>query len=84
MNTFFKNNDGRKRRKYDPDIHKDMRATDKGFQTNKKLFVTVHPKITCKLELADHLWLPFIDQPWLDVVVFAINNFQIYNILGTK
>ena len=48
------------------------------FQTNKKLFVTVNPKKSCRLEFSDHLWLPFIDQPHSDVVIFAIIYFQIY------
>ena len=51
------------------------------FQTNKKLFVTVNPKHPCKLEFSDHLWLPFLDKPQSDVVVFAIICFQIYKML---
>ena len=43
------------------------------FQTNFKLFVTVHPKNACKLEFSDHLWLRFIDQPQSDVIIF--NNY---------
>ena len=53
-------------------------------QTNKKIYVTVQPKNSCKLEFADNLWLPFLDQPHSDIVVFTIINFQIYNILVTK
>ena len=32
----------------------------------------------------DHLWLTFLDQPQYDIVVFAIINFHIYNILVSK
>ena len=38
----------------------------------------------CKLEFADHLWLPFLDQPKSVIVIFAMINFHIYNILVTK
>ena len=37
-----------------------------------------------ELELAYNLWLPFIDQPQSEIVVFAITTFHIYNILVTK
>ena len=50
---------------------------------NKKL-VTVQPKIAYKLELQDHLWLPFLDQHQLEIVVFEIITFQIYNKLVQK
>ena len=53
-------------------------------QMNKKLFVTNQLKDACKLEFADHLWLPFFDQPQSDILVFAIITFKIYNILVTK
>ena len=36
------------------------------------------------MEFADHLWLPYLDQPQSDIVVFAMITFQIYNILVTK
>ena len=39
-------------------------------QTNKKLCVTFQTKNAYKLEFADHLWLPFTDQPQSDVVLF--------------
>ena len=55
MDTLFKSNDGRKIRKHDTNILKDMRITDRTFQTNKKLFVMIHPKNACKLEFADHV-----------------------------
>ena len=61
-----------------------MRISDGIYQTNKKLFVTFKPKNAQGLEFAHHLWLPFIDQHQSDVVVFAIINFQIYNILVQK
>ena len=40
----FRNNDGRKRWKYDKNIHADMIILDGISQTNNKLFVTVHNK----------------------------------------
>ena len=49
MKTMFKNNYGRKRGKYDKNIHKSMRITCGIFQTNNKLFVVIHPKNSCKL-----------------------------------
>ena len=61
-----------------------MRITVEIHERNKKFTVTVQPKNACKLEFLDHLWLPFLDQPQFDIVVFAIINFQIYNNLVTK
>ena len=40
------------------------------YQRTKKVFVTVQPKNTCKLEFVDHLWLPFLDKPQSGIVVF--------------
>ena len=51
---------------------------------NKKLFVTAQQKKSCKLELSDHLWIPFIYQPWSYIVVFSIINVRIYKILVKK
>ena len=42
------------------DIHK----------TNQKFSVIVQIKNAYKLEFVDHLWLPFIDEPHSDIVVF--------------
>ena len=84
MNELFKDYDGIKRRKYNRNIHKDMIINDGFYQTNKKLFVTVQPKNACKLEFSDHLWIPFIDQPQSEIVVFAMITFNIYNILVQK
>ena len=36
------------------------------------------------MEVAYHLWLPFLDQPQSDIVVFSIIIFQIYNIILKK
>ena len=36
------------------------------------------------MEFADHLWLPFVDQPQSDIVIFSIITFHTYNILVTK
>ena len=47
-----------------------MRIPIEFHQTSKKVSVTVQPKNSCKLEFADHLWLPFIDQPQSEIVVF--------------
>ena len=54
------------------------------YQRTKKFFVTVQPENACKLEFADHLWLPFLDQSQTDIVVFTIINVHIYNTLVTK
>ena len=80
----FKNNDGRKRSKYDRNIHKAMVIPDRNFQNNKKLFVTVHPNNACKLEFADRLWLPFLDQSQSDIIDFTKVTFHVYNILVKK
>ena len=50
-------------------------------ETNKMFATTVQPKNVCRLEFADHLWLPFLDQPQSDIVFFEIITFQIYHIL---
>ena len=84
MNILFKNNNERKIRRCDINIHKDMQITVNLYQKNRKFFVTVQPKNACKLGFIDHLWLPFLDQPQSDIVFFEIMTFQIYNILVTK
>ena len=53
-------------------------------ETNKNFTITVQQKKACKLEFADHLWLPFLDKPQSDIVFFAIINLQIYHILVSK
>ena len=79
-NTLVKNNDGRKRSKYYRNTHKAMIFPVSVYQLNKKLYVIVQHKKECKLEFVDHLWLPFLDQPHLDIVVFEIIDLQIYDI----
>ena len=49
-----------------------MGIPDRICQTNKKLFVTVNPKCSCKLEFTDHIWLRYLDQPQWYVLVFEI------------
>ena len=46
--------------------------------------MTVNPKTPCKLESAEHLWLPFLDRPQSDVVDFEIIYFHICIILVTQ
>ena len=46
-----------------------------------KFTVTVEPKNARKLGFVDHLWLPFIDQPEPNIVVFPVIDFCIYKIL---
>ena len=43
-----------------------------------------NPKDACKLKFADNLWLPFLDQPHSDAIVFEIIIFQIIKNLVTK
>ena len=64
-------------------IQKDMRITNRKVQTNDNLFVTVNPNNACKQEFYDNLWLPFLDQPQSDVLVFAIFPFYICKTLVT-
>ena len=84
MKIMFKNNNGRKRMKCDTNTHKAMIVLDGIFQTNNKLFVTVLPKIACKLKCSNRLWLPFLDQTRSEIVVFGMITFQIYTTLLTK
>ena len=81
MNMLFKTKAVRKIRIRDRKIHKAMRITLDIHEKNIKFTVTVQPNNSCRLEFVDHLWLPFIDQTQSDIVVFAVINFQIYNIL---
>ena len=58
--------------------HKAMIITDCMCQTNEKLFAAFNPKDTSKLEFADYLWLPFLDQPQSDVVLLSSSIFDLY------
>ena len=44
----------------------------------------VNPKNTCKLIFSDYLWIPFLDQPQLYFVVFAMIYPQICKVILTK
>ena len=70
INILFKTKNVRKRWRCDRKIHKDMIIPVDIHERNKMFTVTVKPKNACKLEFVDHLWLPFLDQPQSDVVVF--------------
>ena len=83
MNKLFKNNDRRKRDKYDRNIHKAMIIPVHIYQMNKKLFFMVH-KNACKWEFADNLQLQFIDQLQSDIVIISIVTFHIYKSLLQK
>ena len=65
----FNTKNERKIRRCDKSIHKAMIVTVDVHQTNKKFSIIVQPKFSCKLEFADHLWLPFLDQPQSYIVV---------------
>ena len=80
----FKTRDVRKIRRRDRKIHKAMIITVDIHEINKNFTVIVHPQNSCRLEFADHLWIPFLDQPQYDIVVFAIFTFQIYKIIVSK
>ena len=84
MNTLFKDNYGRKRRKYDRNIYNVMKIPVNVFQTNKSCFFAVQPKNACNLVFTYHLCLPFIDPPQSEILVFAIITFQINKILVHK
>ena len=84
MNTLFKNKGKIKRRRHDINIHKAMQIPVNIYQSNKLFFGLVQPKNACKLEFADHLWLPYLDKTQYDIIDFAIITYQIYNILVTK
>ena len=79
----FKNNNATKKGKLNMNIDKTMRISDGSPHNNKKLYVTVNTKPSCKLEFLDHLWLPFIGQPQSDVIVFAMISLYIYKIIVT-
>ena len=70
MNMLFKTLDERKRRRCDRNIHKAMIIPVYINEGNKKITVTVQQKNACRLEFTDNLWLPVIDQPQSDIVVF--------------
>ena len=53
------------------------------FQTNKKLFVTVHPKNACKLEFYNHLW-PTISRSHTVRCCILSMIFQLYKKLVTQ
>ena len=63
MNMLFKTKAVRKIRRRDRKRHKAMVIPVDIHEQNKKFTVTVQPKSSCKLEIVDHLWLPFLDQP---------------------
>ena len=52
--------------------YKDLKFLYLIYQNSKRLFVRVNPINIYKFEFSYHLWLPFLDQPQSDVVVFAI------------
>ena len=52
----------RKYSRYNKIIHNAIQTYVEIYQRTKRFFVTVQTKNTCKLEFADHLWLPFFDQ----------------------
>ena len=81
MNTLLNTNYERKIKSRDRSIHKAMQILVDINQTTENFSVLVQPKNTFKLELSDHLWLPFLDLPHYNIVVFAIINFHVYNIL---
>ena len=80
MNILLKNNNERKRSRCDINTPKAVQIPVKIYQ---KYLIYLNQK-TCKLEFADHLYLPFIDQPQSDILFIGIMNFHIYNILVTK
>ena len=46
--------------------------------------MTVHPKISYKVEFYDHLWLPFINQPQTEKVIITLISFDIYTFMVIK
>ena len=80
----FKNSNEIKINKCDRSIHKATGILVYIRQTNNKFSVLVQPKNACKLEFSYYVWLPFLYQPQSDIVLFAMINFHIYNIIVTK
>ena len=54
----------------DKNIHKAMKIPVHINETNNKFTVIDQPKNACKLESADHLWLPNLDLLQSNIVVF--------------
>ena len=77
MKFMFKRNNATKRRKLNMNEYKAMRIPDRICKNNKKLFVTVNTQNACKLGFSDRSWLPSLNQPQSDVVVFEIISFHI-------
>ena len=84
MKMLFKAEDVRKRRIFDRKIHKAMIIPFEIHERNKAFIVTIQPKNARKLEFVDHLWLPFLDEPQSDILVFSLFSCKIYTILVSK
>ena len=80
----FKNINGIKISIFNKNIKEAMQIPVNIYQRTKKLFVTVQPANTCKLEFLDHLWPPFLDQHQSYILLFEIITFHVYNILVKK
>ena len=72
MKTMLRKQIGRKISKLNMNKCKAVSIPERIFQNNNKLFVTINPRNACKLEFSDHLWLPILEQPNPDIVIFAI------------
>ena len=70
MTMLFHTKDVMKRRRWYGKTHKDMIIPVDIHEINKLFTVTVQPKNACRLDVVDHLWLPFLDQPQYDKLVF--------------
>ena len=73
LNMLFKTKDVIKISRCDRKIHKSIRIPVEVHEINKRFTVTVQPRNACKLEFIYHLWLPVLDQPKSDIVVFSNN-----------
>ena len=63
--------------------HKDIIIPLITWKIENKLFVTFNTRYAYRVVFPDHMWMPFLDQPLPDVVVFAIIYFDIYKYLVT-
>ena len=64
----FREKNGIKRRKLNVNKHKAIRITDRIFH----FVLEVNTRNACKMKFTDHLWLPFLDKPQSDDILFAM------------
>ena len=73
-----------KRKKLNMIKHRDVIILVRICENIKNLFVTFNPRNAHRMGFSVHLLWPFLDQPRIYVVVFAINSLNVYKTLLRK